>query len=114
MQSLEEPGSQVQGTVLEPCKVGVRLDLGGEAGDIQLTLSDLRMNLSPDVLELALSLQSSVLEPLVQPPPDRYDCLSHRKAVLTHDKLCCVLYEIHRSLYRCGYMCCVISRSSSV
>ena len=72
MQGQEEPGSQVQGTVLEPCKVGVKLDLGGDAGDIQLTLSDLRMNLSPDVLELALSLQSSVLEPLVQPPPDRY------------------------------------------
>ena len=71
MQGLEQPGSHVQGTVLEPCKVGVRLDLGGDAGDIQLTLSDLRMNLSPDVLELALSLQSSVLEPLVQPPPDR-------------------------------------------
>ncbi len=57
--------------VLEPCKVAVRMDMGGAAGDIQLTLSDLRMNLSPDVLELALSLQSSVLEPLVQPPPDR-------------------------------------------
>ena len=71
MQGHEEHGSQVQGTVLEPCKVGVKLDLGGDAGDIQLTLSDLRMNLSPDVLELALSLQSSVLEPLVQPPPDR-------------------------------------------
>ena len=71
-QGQEEHGSQVQGTVLEPCKVGVKLDLGGDAGDIQLTLSDLRMNLSPDVLELALSLQSSVLEPLVQPPPDRY------------------------------------------
>jgi len=62
----------VQGTVLEPCKVAVRLDMGGDAGDIQLTLSDLRMNLSPDVLELALSVQSSVLEPLVQPAPDRY------------------------------------------
>ena len=47
------------------------MDMGGAAGDIQLALSDLRMNLSPDVLELALSLQSSVLEPLVQPPPDR-------------------------------------------
>jgi len=72
MQNTEEPGSQVQGTVLEPCKVAVRMDMGGDAGDIQLTLSDLRMNLSPDVLELALSVQSSVLEPLVQPAPDRY------------------------------------------
>ena len=72
LQNTEEPGSQVQGTVLEPCKVAVRMDMGGDAGDIQLTLSDLRMNLSPDVLELALSVQSSVLEPLVQPAPDRY------------------------------------------
>jgi hypothetical protein len=34
-------------------------------------LSDLRANLSPDVVELALSLQASVLQPLMQPPPDR-------------------------------------------
>ena len=61
----------MQGTVLEPCKVAARVDLQGGSGDIHLTLSDLRMNLSPDVLELALSLQSSVLEPLVQPAPDR-------------------------------------------
>ena len=93
MQGLEHPGSHVQGTVLEPCKVGVRLDLGGDAGDIQLTLSDLRMNLSPDVLELALSLQSSVLEPLVQPPPDRCTHLPIQKGKTLHncDKLCCLL-----------------------
>ena len=96
MQSLEQPSSQVQGTVLEPCKVGVRLDLGGEAGDIHLTLSDMRMNLSPDVLELALSLQSSVLEPLVQPPPDRCDRLPH------HRRLC--LPTTSHAVYRMRYM----------
>ncbi len=37
----------------------------------QVTLSDLRLNLSPDVVELALALQSSVLQPLMQPPPDK-------------------------------------------
>ncbi len=37
----------------------------------QVRLSDLRANLSPDVVELALSLQASVLQPLMQPPPDR-------------------------------------------
>ena len=64
-------GGQVQGTVLEPCKLGVTADLAGGAGDVALRLSDLRLNLSPDVAELAAALQASVLEPLVQPPPDR-------------------------------------------
>ena len=71
VQVKEQVGSQVQGTVLEPCKVAVRLDMGPGGGDVALTLSDLRMNVSPDVLELALSLQGSLLEPLVQPSPDR-------------------------------------------
>lgn len=63
--------SQVKGTVLEPCKVGMTMELSAGSGDIQVKLSDLRMNLSPDVLELALSLKGSVLEPLVQPAPDK-------------------------------------------
>lgn len=62
--------------MLEPCKVGIMMELSGGSGDIQLKLSDLRMNLSPDVLELAMSLQSSVLEPLVQPAPDKCAYLS--------------------------------------
>ena len=36
-----------------------------------MALSDLRVNLSPDVAELALALQSSVLQPLMQPPADK-------------------------------------------
>jgi hypothetical protein len=66
-----DDGNKVHGTVLEPCKVGVMMELSGGSGDIQMKLSDLRMNLSPDVLELAMSLQASVLEPLVQPAPDK-------------------------------------------
>ena len=64
-------GGQLQGTVLEPCKLGVTADLAGGAGDVALRLSDLRLNLSPDVAELAAALQASVLEPLIQPSPDR-------------------------------------------
>lgn len=67
-----EENNKVHGTVLEPCKVGMMMEMSGGSGDIQLKLSDLRMNLSPDVLELAMSLQSSVLEPLVQPAPDKW------------------------------------------
>ncbi|KAK9834254.1 hypothetical protein WJX81_000411 [Elliptochloris bilobata] len=62
---------RVQGAVLEPCKVSVSADLTAGSGDIQVALSDLRMNLSPDVVELALALQSSVLQPLMQPPSDK-------------------------------------------
>lgn len=40
-------------------------------GWLQVALSDLRVNVSPDVVELALALQSSVLQPLMQPPPDK-------------------------------------------
>lgn len=43
----------------------------GPTGDFNLTLSDLKLNLAPDIVELVQSLQSSVLEPLVQPAPDR-------------------------------------------
>ncbi|KAI7845244.1 hypothetical protein COHA_001286 [Chlorella ohadii] len=39
--------------------------------DIQLEASDLRLTLSPDVLELGGRLAASVLEPLMQPQPDQ-------------------------------------------
>jgi hypothetical protein len=71
LQGDEQSDGQVQGTVLEPCKAAVTLDLQSGSGDINIRLSDVRLNMSPDVLELALSLQSSVLEPLFQPAPDR-------------------------------------------
>ena len=43
----------------------------GPVGDLNFSISDLRLNLSADILELVGSLQSSVLEPLVQPSPDQ-------------------------------------------
>lgn len=56
--------------MLEPANVSVRLHWEGAAGLLELGVSNLRLNLSPDVLQLALGLQRSVLEPLVQPPPE--------------------------------------------
>ena len=47
------------------------MKMRGPTGDFNLSLSDLKLNLAPDILELVQSLQSSVLEPLVQPAPDR-------------------------------------------
>jgi len=62
---------RVQGRVLEPCRVSVKLEQGGAGSTIEAAVSRLRLNVSVDVLELVLSLQSSVLEPLVQPAADR-------------------------------------------
>lgn len=62
---------RVQGSVLEPCRIAVDMKMRGPTGDFSLSLSDLKLNLAPDILELVQSLQSSVLEPLVQPAPDR-------------------------------------------
>ena len=62
---------RVQGSVLEPCRIGVEMKMKNGTGDFNLSLSDLKLNLAPDIFELVQSLQSSVLEPLVQPAPDR-------------------------------------------
>lgn len=70
---MQGQGSErVQGTVLEPCTLGavVTMQPGG-AGNCEVTVSDLRLNLSADLLELAQSLQQTVLAPLVAPAPDR-------------------------------------------
>ncbi|KAK9819963.1 hypothetical protein WJX72_004515 [[Myrmecia] bisecta] len=68
----EQAGAgRVQGVVLEPCKVSVDMKLLDSTGDFKLSISDLRLNLSADILELVLSLQKSVVEPLVQPSADR-------------------------------------------
>ena len=61
----------VQGSVLEPCRIGIDMKMRNGTGDFNLSLSDLRLNLAPDILELVQSLQSSVLEPLVQPAADQ-------------------------------------------
>lgn len=71
MQDDEVTSDRVQGSVLEPCRVAVDMKMKGATGDFNLSLSDLKLNLAPDIVELVQSLQSSVLEPLVQPAPDR-------------------------------------------
>lgn len=43
-----------------------RAAAGGGRTDLNLDASDLRLNLSPDVLELATSLAASVAQPLMQ------------------------------------------------
>ena len=63
----------VRGVVLEPCRIAAEISMQPEdAADFQVEVSDVRMNLSPDVLELALSLQTTVLEPFISPPADKY------------------------------------------
>lgn len=62
---------RVQGRVLEPCQLTAQLKQGKGGNEVEVKLSMLRLNVSVDVLELMQSLQSSVLEPLVQPSADR-------------------------------------------
>ena len=71
MQSDAVNNDRVQGLVLEPCRIAVDMKMKDGTGDFNLSLSDLKLNLAPDIFELVQSLQSSVLEPLVQPAPDR-------------------------------------------
>ena len=73
VQTAHQGASQVRGSVLEPCRIAVDMSLRnpGPVGDLNFSISDLRLNLSADILELVGSLQSSVLEPLVQPSPDQ-------------------------------------------
>ena len=61
----------MKGRVLEPCNVTVTLASTSGTGDVTLAVTKLKLNVSVDVLELVLSLQSSVLDPLVQPSPDK-------------------------------------------
>jgi len=61
----------VTGRVLEPCNVSVTMASTAGTGDVTLEVTKLKLNVSVDVLELVLSLQSSVLDPLVQPSPDK-------------------------------------------
>ena len=67
----KELTDRVHGTVLEPCKISVRLDMAKGAGDVHLRISDVHIRVSPDVLELGASLQASVLEPLIQPSAEK-------------------------------------------
>ena len=61
----------VTGRLLEPCNVSVTMASTAGTGDVTLEVTKLKLNVSVDVLELVLSLQSSVLDPLVQPSPDK-------------------------------------------
>lgn len=63
--------TEVKGMVLEPTTVAVNMKMNGPSGNMSLNVSNIRLNLSPDILELAMSLQSSVLEPLIQPPAEQ-------------------------------------------
>ncbi len=67
----QEQLDRVHGTVLEPCKISVHVNMAQGAGDVHLRISDVHIRVSPDVLELGASLQASVLEPLIQPSADR-------------------------------------------
>ena len=71
MQDDDVDNDRVQGSVLEPCRIAVDMKMKSKSGDFNLSLSDLKLNLAPDMFELVQSLQTSVLEPLVQPAPDR-------------------------------------------
>ena len=61
----------MRGMVLEPASLAVGVKMQGPSGNLTLDVSNLRLNLSPDILELAISLQASVLEPLIQPPAEQ-------------------------------------------
>lgn len=63
--------TEVKGMVLEPTTLAVDMSMNGPSGNLGIRLSNIRLNLSPDILELAMSLQSSVLEPLIQPPAEQ-------------------------------------------
>lgn len=66
-----EGSSEVKGMVLEPTTIAVDMKMAGPSGNMTLNISNIRLNLSPDILELAMSLQTSVLEPLIQPPAEQ-------------------------------------------
>ncbi|KAL4858517.1 Vacuolar protein sorting-associated protein 13C [Chlorella vulgaris] len=68
-----------ESSVLDPCRLvldfklaagGTGLDATPACTDIKLDTSELRLTLSPDVLELGSALASSALAPLMQPKPD--------------------------------------------
>jgi len=47
----------VQSNILEPCDVEATVKLTDKVQDVSLDVSDIRLRLSPDVLQLALHLQ---------------------------------------------------------
>lgn len=68
----------MQGTVLEPCAIDANVTMRTNGpGDCAVTLSDVRMNVSADLLELAQSLQQTVIAPLVAPAADRSGSAPH-------------------------------------
>ena len=57
----------MRGTVLEPITLGVVADMKGSHGNVELAISNIRLSVSPDILELFMKLQSSILSPMLQP-----------------------------------------------
>ncbi len=55
--------------MLEPCQVTGSMKQDGGTTDVEVGVTALRLNVAVDVVELASSLQASVLEPLAQPDP---------------------------------------------
>ena len=68
----EQQQQRVAGRVLEPVTLSASISSEGGTGKANIALSKLKLNVSMDVLELILRLQSSVLGPLVQPSSDQY------------------------------------------
>lgn len=70
-QALSTGNAQVKGTVLEPITLGIQADMQGEQGNVKLSISNIRLSISPDILELFMKLQTSVLAPLLQPAAEQ-------------------------------------------
>ena len=51
--------------------VGISVDTKGEHGNAKLNISNIRLNISPDIVELIIALQASVLGPLMQPSVEK-------------------------------------------
>jgi len=77
----------VRGMILEPASLAVGVKMSGGSGNLSLDVSNVRLNLSPDILELAMSLQASVLEPLIQPPAEQpvSKCTTFVKVLAIYD-----------------------------
>ena len=61
----------MQNIILEPVTVGVQTDVHAQQGNIKLNISNIRLNISPDIVELFMTLHTSVLSPLLQPSADK-------------------------------------------
>ena len=58
----------------------------GQQGNVKLSVSNIRFNISPDIVELFMTLQNSVLSPLLQPAADKpvAKCATFNKVSLSN------------------------------